>query len=309
MKDITSKYRPKTWKDVLGQAKTVDALKRLVEAQDRHALLFVGDSGIGKTTLARIVAKKLGADLRQDVHEINAAERSGIDDMRAMVSQMASHGLGPSGVRVAIIDECHALSSQAWQPLLKATEDAGAHAYWIFCTTVEGKVPDTMETRCVKFRLDPVPVADIRGLVGKVNDEEKFGRPADVLDVVAEKSRGSPRRALVNLLACAQAADKAGALDVLHEVSEGGEDVRELCRALLDHDWKRTANALAPLRAKAGESTRIQVCNYMLSVVLNSKGIGAQAEKALGILSCFVQPFPTQSATSSLVVASARACK
>ena len=141
------KWRPQKLNDVISHAFVVSSLKALLKEKEcPHSFLFTGPSGVGKTTLARIVASYLEAA----VLEIDAATNTGIDAMRA-VQDMARYKAIDNEKRVVIIDECHALSKQTWQSLLKIVEEPPAHLYWAFCTTEPDKVPATIKTRCVQY--------------------------------------------------------------------------------------------------------------------------------------------------------------
>ena len=130
------KYRPQHLDDVTGQDEVVKVLKGLVERNDTHAMLFTGPSGVGKTTLARIVALDLGCvEENGGIMEIDGATYTGIDKMRSVQDGTQYQPFGKANHRCVILDECHRLSGQAWDSLLKVVEEPHSHMSWMFCTT------------------------------------------------------------------------------------------------------------------------------------------------------------------------------
>ena len=166
------KYRPRSLQDVRGQDAVVDSLTTALKKSTRpHSFIFTGPSGCGKTTLARILAEKFGCS-PQNVIEIDAATNNGIDSMREVTSTLRYNGFGDTPNKAIIIDECHALSKAAWQSLLKSVEEPPAHVFFFFCTTENGKVPETINTRCQSYFLKPLRFDDLMDLLEFVVDEE-----------------------------------------------------------------------------------------------------------------------------------------
>jgi DNA polymerase III gamma/tau subunit len=284
--DITLKYRPKTWDGVLGQDATVKSLKAVLKNQTKRSFLFTGPSGIGKTTLARILAESVGC-APKNLLEIDAATHTGIDAMRAVTESMEYKALGDSPVKVVIVDEAHSLSKQAWQSLLKSVEEPPSHVYWIFCTTEPGKIPITIRTRCVSFQLQLVKVDVLVDLLESVVKSEGWKTPEDVLLVVAKQALGSPRQALSYLGAVYACRDAKAALPALQRAQEGGEAI-DLARALVKGGltWAKVVTLVEPLRDQSAEGIRLMVLAYLTTVALGTK-TDSQAGRVLELMDAF----------------------
>lgn len=307
MAELINVYRPTDFDEVWGQEDAVASLERLVEADDSHAFLFVGPSGVGKTTLARIIAMKKGCD-RRNLLEMDAASHSGVESIRDLTQRIQYKGMG-SATRVVIIDECHSLSKNAWQALLKALEEPPEHVYWCLCTTEEGKVPKTIGTRCSTIRLGPVPEDDLFDFLVHIRDSEGYSCDDEVLALVAKRADGSPRDALSKLSVVASADSRQSAAAMLRTFVEGDEAVLEFCRAMFARaDFGIVRPLLAALMGLNAEGIRIQVCAYMRKVILDEKGKSRNVARAAEILHEFGTPFPTQGQDDQLVLATLRAC-
>ena len=144
------KYRPKNFKEVLGQDHIVDVLESSVDTnKDSHAYLFVGSRGTGKTSVARIFATSIGVSAN-DLYEIDAASNRGIEDIRELRDGARVLPFD-SKYKVYIIDEVHMLSKDAWGALLKILEEPPKHVIFILATTEFHKVPETIISRCQVF--------------------------------------------------------------------------------------------------------------------------------------------------------------
>lgn len=306
MGNLINDYRPTDFDEVWGQDEACASLQRILDADDSHAFLFMGPSGVGKTTLARIVAARKECDPRNLI-EMDAATTSGVDDIRNLRSVSKYKGMG-TPTRVVIIDEVHSLSKQAWQALLKSIEEPPEHLYWCLCTTEEGKVPDTIVTRCSVIRLQPVPEDDIYELLVQIRDAEEFACPDEVLALVAKRAEGSPRRALSQLGVVATAEDRQSAAAMLRTYLEGDEEFKEFCQAMLrGAGWDVVKPLLATLVGKGAEGIRIKICAYMRTVILGN-GSGRTLERACNVLENFGTPYPTQGQDDQLVLSTLNAC-
>lgn len=288
---LHTRYRPTVWKHVLGQDAAVKMLSGMVARRESHAFLLVGGSGVGKTTLARIAAAELGA-AANDIKEYDAASNSGVDAMRAIKEACEYLPFGDSKARVLIIDECHGLSKQAWDVMLKKTEEPPAHIFWFFCTTNPGKVPATIKTRCTLVTLKEVKEDDLWNLFDYVHDQEQMDLPDDVAKLVVREANGSPRQLLNNLATCRDVTSKREAAELLRTVADS-DTVRELCQFLAKGgSWQKAMGIYQRLEGEPPEGVRINVTRYFAKVAVGAKSEGA-ACAALTVLEAFATPYDT----------------
>lgn len=260
-------YRPSDLDGVIGHKHVVDSLSRFEEDDSMpHTYLFSGPSGTGKTTFARIIANIV----KGEVVEVDAATFSGVDNMRALTDGLRYRPIGKPS-RVLIIDECHMLTKQAWNSLLKSTEEPPDYAYFVFCTTDPTKVPKTIKTRSHSYDLKPLKMPEVFNLLSYVSKEEDIDIHPDELEEIAEASEGSPRQALVYLSQC-RSIDPDDLKIILSAPGED-PDVIELCRALAKGtDWANAVKLVKKLEGKyTAESIRIIVLAYFTKVAMNSK--------------------------------------
>jgi DNA polymerase-3 subunit gamma/tau len=209
------RYRPQRFADVLGQEHVTRALRNAVrEGRVAHAYLFSGPRGTGKTSTARILAMALNCANPQDgepdgvcescmairtgasvdVHELDAASNRRLDEMRELLSRVA---LGTSGrQKVYIVDEVHQLTPDASSALLKTLEEPPAHVVFVLATTDPQRVLPTIRSRTQHYEFRLLPADTLTGLLADVNQRAGLGLPAEALDLVVRRGRGSARDAL-----------------------------------------------------------------------------------------------------------------
>lgn len=189
------KYRPKAFKEVLGQGHIVDVLESSVNTDKvSHAYLFVGSRGTGKTSVARIFAGEIGVT-ENDLYEIDAASNRGIEDIRALRDGVRVLPFD-SKYKVYIIDEVHMLSKDAWGALLKTLEEPPKHVIFILATTELHKVPETIISRCQVFTFKKATDIILKNMILEVSKKEGFELDNSSAELLAILGDGSFRDAL-----------------------------------------------------------------------------------------------------------------
>ena len=192
------KYRPKSFKEVLGQDHIVKVLESSVETNKvSHAYLFVGSRGTGKTSVARIFAKEIGVSVN-DLYEIDAASNRGIEDIKEL-RDGARVSPFDSKYKVYIIDEVHMLSKDAWGALLKTLEEPPKHVIFILATTEFHKVPETITSRCQVFTFKKASDTMCKKMLLDVAKKEGFELDAGSAELLAILADGSYRDGLGEL--------------------------------------------------------------------------------------------------------------
>jgi DNA polymerase-3 subunit gamma/tau len=198
------KYRPQTFKDVVGQQAITNTLLNAIETNHlASALLFTGPRGVGKTTCARILARKINQpgyddpneDFAFNVFELDAASNNSVDDIRSLIDQVR---IPPQTgqYKVYIIDEVHMLSSAAFNAFLKTLEEPPKHAIFILATTEKHKIIPTILSRCQIFDFKRITVKDAKDHLAEVAQSQGVVFEDDALHIIAQKADGAMRDAL-----------------------------------------------------------------------------------------------------------------
>jgi len=249
---LAVRYRPQKFCDVVGQDVTVKIITRGIQKNRLgSALLFSGTRGVGKTTIARILAKTfrcenrsadspepccccescLSIDRQVDVIEIDAASNTGVDDIREII-ESSRYRPTKGNLKIFIIDEVHMLSKSAFNALLKTLEEPPSHVKFLFATTETYKIPETIMSRVLKFDLNPIDDDLISQYLSSVCNRENIIANIDALRLIAKAANGSIR-------------DSLSILDQAINVAEGNELTATDVKTMLNiSDWRDIVDLL-----------------------------------------------------------------
>lgn len=259
---LARKSRPQTFDQVIGQRPVVQTLRNsLAKNRVAHALLFSGVRGVGKTTLARIMAKAINCERREDnppcneclsckeitagsaldLYEIDGASNRGIQEIRELKEKIRFLPTS-SKYRIIIIDEVHMLTTEAFNALLKTLEEPPEHVYFMFATTELHKIPITILSRCQQYELKRVSSEDLSQHFLKLIHSEEKDIEQEALNLIVREAAGSVRDGLSLLdQVLSFSEDKISTEDVVQVLGLVNRDVLiAMCKALLDGD-KATA--------------------------------------------------------------------
>lgn len=257
-------YRPKKLEDLVGHEQITTALTRaLKNGTISHAYLFTGPRGIGKTTIARILAHEINGlpydddSTHLDIIEIDAASNRRIDEIRDLRDKVH---IAPSSAKykVYIIDEVHMLTKEAFNALLKTLEEPPAHVVFILATTEAHKLPETIISRTQRFGFKPVDAGKVAGLLRNIATAEKIAIDDDALALIAAHGEGSFRDSISLLDQVRNTSDKVDLADVQATLGIAPKElIEELVVALGAHDASAVAGSLRAVHTGGHEPSQV----------------------------------------------------
>ncbi|MBI2147307.1 replication factor C small subunit [Candidatus Woesearchaeota archaeon] len=195
------KYRPKSFAEIQGQKDIIRRVEALVRQKNIPHLLFTGPAGVGKTTLALVVARTLfGEEWRNNVLELNASDERGIDVIRSKVKDFArTRAMGDAPFKIIYLDECDALTREAQQALRRTMENYSQTTRFVLSANYSSKIIDPIQSRCAMFRFKPLDKAEIFRIISRIQADEGLSVTDKAKDALYEACEGDCRK-LENLL-------------------------------------------------------------------------------------------------------------
>lgn len=242
---LAVKYRPKTFEDMTEQSAIKDILENQIKTKTfQHGYLFTGPAGTGKTTSARIFANMIN-DGKGNPIEVDAASNSGVDNIRGIIEDAKRKPLDAE-YKIFIIDECHSLSSGAWQALLKTLEESPKYAIFILCTTNPEKIPNTILSRVQQYQFQKISNEGIYNRLHKILEEEsneidlftcQLSWEKEALEYISKLSSGGMRDAITLLDKCISLSPNLTMENVLKTVgAENYDTFIQMLYALVNKD-------------------------------------------------------------------------
>lgn len=251
----TEKYRPSDFSEIKGQREIVKRVKAFVEQQNLPHLLFTGPAGVGKTSLALVIAKKLFKDLwRQNFLELNASDERGIDVIRHKVKDFArTRAIGNVPFKIIYLDECDALTREAQQALRRTMENYTQTCRFILSANYSSKIIEPIQSRCVIFRFKQLDKKDLLAIIEKIAEEETLKIDEKAKEALYEICEGDCRR-LENVLQSSAAIANHITEDLIHSMASIAKpkELREVLELALSNKFVEARNKLLDLMLRYG---------------------------------------------------------
>lgn len=273
---IITDHRPQSFDEVIGNKELVSILRSMVEGEKNapgkisRAILLHGKSGCGKTTLARLFAKEVGCS-DCNIIEVDAADNRGIDAIREIKKGARYKPIIGGDKKAYVLDECHGLSPDGQQAMLKILEEPPSHVFFLLCTTAPEKLLETIKNRCKKLKVKSLNDRQMERLITEIAEKEKIKLPGNIIDKIISNAEGCPRQALDTLDTIRGLEGK----DIEKAISDfsisAPLEIINLCRAMIKGEkWSIVRKLLEEIKDGDVENVRRQVLGYLTSSIKNS---------------------------------------
>jgi len=278
---LYNKYRPKSFDAIIGNDLIIDSINN---NDIPHSMIFYGERGCGKSSLAHIIASNL-SHCYMDI--VTASVENGVSKAKDIAQTISQIPLGYSS-KMILLDEAHRGSKQFFDALLIAFEDTPKNVYLVIATTEISKIPNTIKSRCAKFHVKIPTKNETYKLIRDICKKENIVYTKKVLDKICLNNNNIPRDCISDLEIIKATDEEDLQLSLLDD-----EDIKEnnkgydLSRIMLEKGWKDISKLLRTIETNEVEGVRRTVCNYMKSSLLN----GFKAKETSLILDSFSKPF------------------
>jgi len=278
--ELYKRYRPKNLGQMIGQDVAVNTLEAVIEKDNiPHFIMFTGPRGCGKTTLARIMRRKLKCS-KYDFVETAPRKVEAVREIKSRINLAAIKGKR----RVFLIDECHKLTSDAQDEFLKMLEDGcPSHVYFLFTTTEPQKMKSTIKDRCTEIVVKPLNEKNLTKLIKYVCKEERVKISEEVIEKIVDNSNGSARKALVFLDGVINLKTKSEQLNAIVTVTAETQAIA-IARALFNPKtkWLTMARILKETEGEEAEQIRYMILGYAKTIILSGGKLSGRAYIVIG---------------------------
>lgn len=249
------KYRPKTFSDIKGQVEIVKRVQALVEKQNIPHLLFAGPAGLGKSTMAIVIARELFKDSwHGNFLELNASDERGIDIVRNKIKDFArTKALSDVPFKVIFLDECDALTKEAQQALRRTMENYAQTTRFLLSCNYSSKIIDPIQSRCTVFRFKPLKEEHINEIIDLISQKENLQIDQDARKALFSVSRGDVRR-LENILQASAAVKSQITAELVYNVASFARpaEVKTILESCTKQNFKEAKKQLLKVMLEYG---------------------------------------------------------
>ncbi|MEK6934505.1 MAG: replication factor C small subunit [Nanoarchaeota archaeon] len=253
----TEKFRPSIFKEVLGQDKIVERIEAMTKNKNIPNLLFAGPAGVGKSTVALVIAHELYGDKwKQSFLELNASDSRGIDTIRGVIKDFArTRAVSNVPFKIIFLDESDSLTKEAQQALRRTMENFSDNVRFILSCNYSSKLIDPIQSRCSIFRFKPLEKEGMKKIIEKVKKDERLTIDEKVIDAIYEISDGDARR-VVNILQSSASLSKVITEDLVFNLVSAArpKEIKEVLDLAINGDFVKSREKLLDTMLKHGLS-------------------------------------------------------